>query len=283
MEGLQEVLSLGRVLQIDALQRAARELLPFLKTAEPADAAVALAKVKELPGINLVSCGKLAKPTLKVLRDELMVAFELACGDAIAAPLHTDFVRVLARVETAYRDEKERRGVLDFADLVRRARDLLRDAPSVRLEAQQRVGALLVDECQDTNRMQLDLVALVCEQRLGAARPVKRSAFEELPLEPAMLACVGDRKQSIYEFRGADVSVFVDVAERLKGGEGRVEYLKHNRRSRPALLRFFNGLFAQVMKPDQPLPWRVDYHPAEDDLVPWRPEGPPGNCVEIQP
>ncbi|MFN7133792.1 MAG: hypothetical protein ACK4N5_17075, partial [Myxococcales bacterium] len=60
-----------------------------------------------------------------------------------------------------------------------------------------------------------------------------------------------------------------------------MEYLQHNRRSRPALLRFFNRLFAQVMRPDEPRPWRVEYWPEEDDLSAWRPPGPEGACVQL--
>lgn len=274
-------LPLGRP-AADGVILEARALLPRLVEAGPEDAAALLREVKGLmAGINLARCGKEAKPAFKLLREEAGKAFLLACGDAIAAPLHRDFVRCLERAEAAYREEKQRRSALDFADLVRRTRDLLRDHAAIRLEVQSRIGVLLVDECQDTNRLQLDLVALLCERRDGAPRPVSGSAFDSLPLEPAMLACVGDRKQSIYEFRGADVSVFVDIARRFREGDGKVEFLQHNRRSRPALLRFFNRLFAQVMAPDEPHPWRVEYRPEEDDLSAWRPDGPPGVCVQL--
>jgi ATP-dependent helicase/nuclease subunit A len=206
------------------------------------------------------------------------------------------FRRLLVALQARHRAELDRRGVLDFTELLIRARDLLRDEPSVRREVQGRVRALLVDEFQDTNRLQLELVILLAEKREGAPRLIRDGdeeeragarggqldlsldarkgravGVEDVPLEPAMLAAVGDRKQSIYEFRGADVAVFERLARQIERHGGARHFLKHNRRSSPALLGFFNGLFAQLMQQKADgRDYEVAYVPGEDDLEPTR-------------
>jgi ATP-dependent exoDNAse (exonuclease V) beta subunit len=187
-----------------------------------------------------------------------------------------ELAALLERVEARYTDEKRERGALDFADLVRRARDLLRDDREVRRDAKARVGALLVDEFQDTNRLQLDVCHLLCERR-DRERPVGDEGASGLPLEPASLCVVGDRKQSIYEFRGADVSVFGELAERARRSDGmRLETLSRSYRSLPSLVTFCNQAFAAILGPpgdgvfQVDAPYQVRWLPDEDRLAPVR-------------
>lgn len=205
--------------------------------------------------------------------DGSVMRFEDAFAAWRTAPFEAAFRDLLGRVETRHETEFLRRNVFDFTALLVRARDLLRDHPGFRRQVQERMGALLVDEFQDTNRLQLELVLLLSEQREGGPRPVR--ADEELravlPLEPAFLCAVGDRKQSIYEFRGADVSVFTVLANKIESEGGAKDFLRNNRRSVPALLEFFNRAFAGVLvASDPPRPYEVEYVPAEDDLSPVR-------------
>ncbi|WP_224245876.1 UvrD-helicase domain-containing protein [Hyalangium gracile] len=189
------------------------------------------------------------------------------------APFEATFRELLGRVEARHETEFARRNVFDFTALLVKARDLLRDHPGFRRQVQERMGALLVDEFQDTNRLQLELVLLLAERREGGPRTVRpdEELRAVLPLEPAFLCAVGDRKQSIYEFRGADVSVFTLLANKLESEGGAKDFLRHNRRSVPALLDFFNRAFAGVLVTSQPpRPYEVEYVPAEDDLSPVR-------------
>ena len=78
-----------------------------------------------------------------------------------AAPLATALARLVAAVDGGYRAHKRRAGVVDFADLLTMARDLLRDDPAVRAAVRARFDAVLVDEFQDTNPVQAELVRLV--------------------------------------------------------------------------------------------------------------------------
>src|SRR5262249_23974415 len=116
----------------------------------------------------------------------------------------------------------------DFADLMLVTRNLLRENDAARAEERSRYDAVLVDEFQDTNDVQDELLAL--------ARP-----------DAAPLFVVGDPKQSIYEFRGADVSVFDRVAARVGAAGGAVAALTESRRGQPRVIDFVNRLFARAM------------------------------------
>lgn len=182
-------------------------------------------------------------------------------------------VALLEAVSLAYASEKQRLQVLDFVDLVRGAHDLLRDDRIVRRQLKQRIGALLVDEFQDTNGLQLDLVHLLAEDR-ERERVVPRGlrASDVLPLGSRCFAAVGDRKQSIYEFRGADVSLFQSLAARARaGGAGlRLHALRRSWRSRPKLVEFSNQLFARLLISDDPEGFAVDWIEEVDRLEPVR-------------
>ena len=201
-------------------------------------------------------------PTKKAIQ-----ALRSAYGAWRVAPYEQTVRSLLVQLQTAYARALEKKGALDFTGLLVTARDLLRDHPDFRREAQQRFGALLVDEFQDTNRLQLELVMLLSEQRAGA-RAALTPAFAadlgdeilKLPLEPAFLCAVGDPKQSIYEFRGADVSVFERLAHHIVDEGGGRAFLTQSRRATPALVDFFNGAFARVMPELQPArPWDIAF------------------------
>jgi ATP-dependent helicase/nuclease subunit A len=197
--------------------------------------------------------------------------------DAVASQAEQELARrivaLLHTISRAYAAEKQRLQVLDFVDLVRGAHDLLRDDRLVRNQVKQRVGALLVDEFQDTNGLQLDLVHLLAEARdheRAVPRGVRASVV--LPLGARCFAAVGDRKQSIYEFRGADVSLFQTLAARARAGAAglRLHALRRSWRSRPRLVEFSNQLFARLLISDDPEGFAVDWVEDVDRLEPVR-------------
>ncbi|HVH97618.1 MAG TPA: UvrD-helicase domain-containing protein [Enhygromyxa sp.] len=197
--------------------------------------------------------------------------------DAVASQAEQELARrivaLLHTVARAYAAEKQRLQVLDFVDLVRGAHDLLRDDRLVRSQVKQRVGALLVDEFQDTNGLQLDLVHLLAEARdHERAVPRGERASAVLPLGACCFAAVGDRKQSIYEFRGADVSLFQSLAARARAGAAglRLHALRRSWRSRPRLVEFSNQLFARLLISDDPEGFAVDWVEDVDRLEPVR-------------
>ena len=129
---------------------------------------------------------------------------------------------ILTGFATAYAVAKDRESALDFEDLQLRAWQLLRENDAIREAEQLRFRSIMVDEFQDTNRLQTELIDLVC------AGPAKEMFF------------VGDEFQSIYGFRHADVAVFRDRREAAP----KVLPLTLNYRSRPEVLAAVNELFA---------------------------------------
>ena len=177
--------------------------------------------------------GRRDPPGLLAARDRLAEAarvLPLAAAEIAAAPVAAAMAVLVGEVERRYAESKARVGVLDFDDLLLRVRDLLRDVPAVRAEVRARVRALLVDEYQDVNGLQAEIFDLVA----GAAGEGTRAG--PAPLRVA----VGDAKQSIYRFRGADVTVFASLIERLSAGGGQVVHLRENHRSTPGVVGFVN-------------------------------------------
>jgi ATP-dependent helicase/nuclease subunit A len=174
-----------------------------------------------------------------------------------AVPLARALSQLVAATERNYAAAKKRAGVLDFTDLLVLARDLLRDDAEVRNATRARFDAVLVDEFQDTNPVQAELIELVSGP----------------PGESGRRFVVGDRKQSIYEFRGADVAVFTRTSAELLARGGREELLQVCRRALPKLLQFDNALFARVMAAPPggtTHDWALSYQPERDDLSPFR-------------
>jgi ATP-dependent helicase/nuclease subunit A len=160
------------------------------------------------------------------------------------------FLRVAGEVMHAYREAKRQHGVVDFQDLLVLTRDLLRDRPEVRARLQDRFRHLLIDELQDTDPVQMELIGYLGGGGMTAGR----------------LFAVGDHKQSIYRFRGADVSLFRDLRRSIPH-EGRQD-LTINFRSQPAILDFANALLGSAL---------TEYEP----LVAHQPQINPGPCVEF--
>ncbi len=166
-----------------------------------------------------------------------------------------DVVRPFVR---SARDALAARGLVGFDALLVRARDLLRDRPEVRERLKSRWRMILLDEFQDTDPLQYEIVLFLAERAGEGARDPYRAN-----LEPGRLFVVGDPKQSIYRFRGADYGAFVRALDTIRGEHAALD-LTANFRSRPALLEAVNELFAP---PDSTI-WRSS---GDDDPFPVQP------------
>ncbi|KYF64825.1 3'-5' exonuclease, partial [Sorangium cellulosum] len=159
-------------------------------------------------------------------------------------------------------------GGLGFGDLLRAARDGLRDDPAIGAAARGSVDVLLVDEFQDTSAVQRDLVYLLRERDDAALARPAGVAPTAAGLRGHGLFLVGDRKQSIYGFRGADVAIFCRVCAELAGAaagralelspslwspEPSADFvaLRESRRSTPELLAFINAFSARDFSQDR--------------------------------
>ena len=160
--------------------------------------------------------------------------------------------RMFAIAVTEYERELAARSVLDFSDVLQRALDLLRrmdEFAQSRYRLESRYHHVLVDEFQDTSRAQWELVSLLI-QSWGEGFGLVHDA----PVPPSVFV-VGDRKQSIYGFRDADVAVLHDAAayiETLRPEGDARRSISHSFRAVPPLLAFVNDLFDGVEKAARP-------------------------------
>jgi ATP-dependent helicase/nuclease subunit A len=152
--------------------------------------------------------------------------------------------RMFAIVVSQYQRTLEARALLDFSGVLERAVDLLKQMDEFarsryRLEA--RYHHVLVDEFQDTSRAQWELVAQLVRswsEGLGASADAL----------PPSIFIVGDRKQSIYGFRDAEVALLDEAAQfvaALRGPSAR-RAISVSFRSTPPLLAFVNDVFDAV-------------------------------------
>lgn len=131
-------------------------------------------------------------------------------------------LEVYRHIEKELTARKASRVVLQFDDLMELAVDLLRKNDAVRKQMAAGIKFLLVDEFQDTDPLQDELIRLLMGEKI---RPT--------------LMVVGDAKQSIYYFRGADVSVF----SAMQSFSDETIPLDVNFRSQPLPLAFVNDFF----------------------------------------
>jgi ATP-dependent helicase/nuclease subunit A len=176
--------------------------------------------------------------------------------------------RMFRVAEAEYRRTLDAHAVLDFSDLLLQTLSLLRrmeEFARSRYRLESRYHHVLVDEFQDTSRAQWELVSLLV-QSWGEGAGLAHAG----PLAPSIFI-VGDRKQSIYGFRDADVSVLGDAVRFLTGlrPDGDVRRsISRSFRSVAPLLAFVNDVCQDMDK----VPGRADaFEYGDDDRFPIAP------------
>ncbi|WP_010253956.1 UvrD-helicase domain-containing protein [Treponema primitia] len=177
-----------------------------------------------------------AKELIKQFRNSLYGSFSSLAVFCMQAGFILSVMFLLDSLQELYLDKKRAEGVLTFTDVARLARTILRDHPDIRKSEKKAFEAIMIDEFQDNNELQKELLFLLAEHpdRMDTSIPPPEE------LEPGKLFFVGDEKQSIYRFRGADVSVFRKLKDELAAGD---LPLKINYRSAPELIGAFNAIF----------------------------------------
>jgi ATP-dependent helicase/nuclease subunit A len=157
--------------------------------------------------------------------------------DLLARDYALALLKLLREIDDRLDGEKQRLSVVDFDDLQLRTLKLLSDHPEVMGRVAERYRFFLVDEFQDTNGLQRDLMT-----KLGM-------------MAGANLFIVGDRKQSIYGFRGADVDVFREMSAEIEAAGGTQVPLHLNFRSQKPLIDSLNFLFERIFhaRPEIPV------------------------------
>ena len=189
---------------------------------------------------KLVSAAKKIKtlPLLEEEKDEV----ETETDDDFLLSTTRDLLTLYKRISEAYRTAKLSQGKLDFTDLQLKTRDLLRHNKKIRQTLIKRHKYYMVDEYQDTNELQSELVMLLTNE-----------------LQSANLFIVGDPKQSIYAFRGADVRVFDKTKQKIVNDGGSNIQLPENFRSLRDTVGFVNYFFAHLMGDGTENEFEVEY------------------------
>lgn len=176
------------------------------------------------------------------LRKKLCIALSILLGESkLEAVLH-----FMNEYIASYQKQKRQSGVLTFSDVSSLAVDILKRNKNLRRYYKQAYKYIMIDEFQDNNEQQKDLLYLLSERMDREVDTVPLPS----DLKVDKLFFVGDEKQSIYRFRGSDVSVFKRLSSELAAIGGRHIQLDTNYRSEPALIQWFNTLFPTVMHND---------------------------------
>lgn len=153
---------------------------------------------------------------LKHLKDALLPELRRVLIAAYYSLERETLIGVIECFDRLYSECKRQIGVLDFADLQTFAVRLLERDADVRRRVQDQFHYVLMDEFQDTNRLEAKLMRLV--------------------RTPGRFYAVGDINQSIYGFRHAEPGVFREYRDQVKARGGRLVELEENWRSRPPIL-----------------------------------------------
>ncbi|QQY78983.1 ATP-dependent helicase/nuclease subunit A [Keratinibaculum paraultunense] len=140
---------------------------------------------------------------------------------------------LIIQIDEEYTNRKDELAALDYDDLQILTLRLLEDE-SIKKKYQNRFKYIMIDEFQDTNELQKNIFYKLCSK--------------DSLLDCSNLFIVGDPKQSIYGFRGADLQVFYDVMEDIeKVSNQKPITLDKNFRSFDTILDFLNSLFGKLM------------------------------------
>ena len=168
-------------------------------------------------------------PRKQTILEILSLAANKTCG--VAAVLDEQFPHLfdeldeLGQIADYYRDYKRERSLLDYDDLLSYLRELLRGQPELAERLSHTFRYIMVDEYQDTNRLQADIVRLLAHSHDN-------------------VMAVGDDAQSIYSFRGATVRNIFEFPDLFPGTQ--VIKLEENYRSTQPILDLSNEIILQA-------------------------------------
>ena len=195
---------------------------------------------------------------------------------SVAARILSELILLVKPVMDRFRDYKRSAALLDFDDLIFAARDLLREHNEVRRARAVRFTHVLVDEFQDTDPLQTEIFWRLCgEPPVGGAN----DEWEQFQIRPGGLFLVGDPKQAIYRFRGADITAYIRARQAfLSQAPDSVLSISTNFRSCPPIMRYVNELFETPLSVEKGQPGFI----ALDPFQPERVEGPSVAALDIK-
>lgn len=178
---------------------------------------------------------------------ELGMECDLVAQEAFQAVVQPSLYRVTHHFEhIALRRAESRRlrGELGFHDLLVLARDLMRKSEESWTLISQRYDCVIVDEFQDTDSLQAEIVCRLVSENFEPHVP-----WDRLALRPGSLTTVGDPKQSIYRFRGANIATYFQHRDREPGiSSSHIVSLTTNFRSSESIVEWVNAAFSTIIQ-----------------------------------
>ncbi|MEE0133313.1 MAG: UvrD-helicase domain-containing protein [Treponema sp.] len=208
------------------------------------------AAAKKISGLNLQGQrnDKPWTPIIKLLRESVQPALNSLANFLCLKQDVLQVARLLDEFQQQYNKSKRQAGILTFTDAAQLALEILRNQKEVRQAEKECYKAIMIDEFQDDNLLQKELLYFLAEKSDCHNTP----SVPVEDLDTGKLFFVGDEKQSIYKFRGADVSVIRKLAKELgntnstpssQAQTGGTLSLSYNYRSHPTLIAAFNTIF----------------------------------------
>lgn len=176
-------------------------------------------------------------------------------------------------------EEKFKRGILDFQDLLIKTKDLLQNNRAVRNSQKKKIRYLLVDEFQDTDPLQAEIVFFLAEILyrnapdlidMGEKRAdesgsplqgIECGKWDECSITRGKLFIVGDPKQSIYRFRRADIEIYEKVKDLIRQNQGAILDIIVNFRSLRPIVDWVNNHFSRIIKKPEDGNYQSHYTP----------------------
>ncbi|SDY30000.1 exodeoxyribonuclease V subunit beta [Thermoactinomyces sp. DSM 45892] len=142
----------------------------------------------------------------------------------------------LQEIHVYYQLLKKQKARYDYQDLIQMVCEALEKDTTFRMHIKKQIQSVMIDEYQDTDGLQKGLVDFIMAETFDT----KRHLF-----------VVGDPKQSIYRFRGADVSIFIKTQKEWLDQGNQNLYLTHNYRSQAGIVQFSNQLCKHAFPVDE--------------------------------
>lgn len=208
------------------------QIISFIKN--PSIECLFITRLVELTKGNFGSNSKEVRGKLNATASQIKEWLDAVNYHDLEKEFINSYYSLLKNIDLAYIKEKEKLNGIDFDELQLKTIRLLNESEGARDKLQKRVLFLMIDEFQDNNQVQKKLVSLLLKDKNG-------------DIKPGSLFIVGDPKQSIYRFRGADVQVFKEMEEEISASSGRVAPLIYNFRSNSKIIEFVNHFFPYIM------------------------------------
>jgi len=226
-------------LNADQLIRSCEEILGAASTGEKALDAVP-SETREAIQLNPGSPKSWPSDELARLKSLQTIAKSALAGSERVIALLSELLEPFIR---HFRKTLLTEGCLTHSALLFLSRDMVKSHPDIRAALKRDIRFILIDEFQDTDPLQAELLLYLAELPDRAA-----TDWRKVQLEPGKLFIVGDPKQSIYRFRGADIAAYEQIGNLVAGQGGLRETLEVNYRSQSQIIHVVNRAFERMIR-----------------------------------